>query len=241
MAGSCLNDWNINPDPETLDYHLKQWSEPYRSTVHFADFLEDRLEIADAVIDAGCGGGAPTWYLANRFLNCAFTGIDESKELIAHARRARNLDFEVDDLTSLRVRFGIDGVVLMQTLHCFPSPQIPIHQIATRIRPQWIAFSTLIYEGNINCKIIVSEPDRPRESYYNVYGLPGISAVLGSEGYGIVRYKPFKIDVDLPRPNNPDIMKTYTLATESSKIQCSGPLVLPWGFCLFERRHDLSH
>jgi SAM-dependent methyltransferase len=242
MAGSCLNDWNINPDPETLNYHLKQWNEPYRSTVHFANFISDRIEIASHVVDLACGGGGPTWYLADRFPGCRFLGLDESSELIAHARKARNLDFEIDDATNLRVRFGIDGVVMMQALHCLPAPQQALHQIATRIRPEWIAFSTLIYEGNINCKIVVSEPDRPRESYYNIYGLPGLIAVMAHEGYSISRYKPFKIDVDIPKPNNPDQMGTYTLTTEAgSRLQCSGPLVLPWGFALFARKHDHAH
>ncbi len=241
MAGSCLNDWNEHPDPVTLDYHLKQWNEPYRSTVHFADFIQDRAEIADNIVDVGCGGGGPTWYLADRFVSCKFLGLDISEELIAHAKRARNLDFELDDLRNLHVRFNVDGVVCMQALHCIPNPQIPLHQIATRIRPEWIAFSTLIYEGNINCKIIVSEPDRPRESYHNIYGLPSLIAVMDSEGYKIVRYKKFNIDTDLPKPNNPDVMGTYTLQTEGGKLQCSGPLILPWGFCMFERRHDLSN
>lgn len=237
MAGSGLNEWNITPDAETLNYHLRQWNEPYRSTVHFAEFIEDRVQTSSFIVDLACGSGAPTWYLADRFPGCRFLGLDESDELISHARRARNLDFEVDSAENLRVRFGVDGVVLMQALHCMPVPQIPLHQVASRIRPNWIAFSTLIYEGNINCKIIVSEPERPRESYYNIYGLPGLTAVMAQEGYSPVKYKPFKIDVDLPKPNNPDVMGTYTLAAKGRRLQCSGPLVLPWGFAMFERRH----
>jgi SAM-dependent methyltransferase len=236
LAGSSLNDWNINPDPATLDYHLKQWDEPYRSTVHFADFIADKLDIADLVVDIGCGGGGPTWYLADRFPGCKFVGLDVSEELINHARRHRNLDFELDDASNLRVRFGVDGVVCMQALHTFPAPVEPLHQIATRIRPDWIALSTLIYEGNINCQIIVEEPDRPRQSYYNVFGLPGLFAIMKMQGYHPIRYKPFKIDKDLPRPNNLDQMQTYTLMTQAgSRLQCSGPLLMPWGFCLFER------
>lgn len=242
MAGSSLNEWNIKPDAETLNYHLRQWNEPYRSTVHFADFIQDRIETSAYVVDLACGSGAPTWYLADRFLHCRFLGLDSSEELIAHARKARNLDFEVDSAENLRVRFGVDGVLLLQALHTMPAPQLPLHQVASRIRPEWIAFSTLIYEGNINCQIIVSEPERPRQSYYNIYGWPGLVAIMLAEGYVPVKYKPFKIDVDLPKPNNPDLMGTYTLKTNGgSRLQCSGPLVLPWGFCLFERRHDHSH
>ncbi len=242
VAGSSLNDWNANPDPATLYYHLRQWHEPYRSTVHFADFIADRIESSSIVVDVACGGGGPTWYLAQRFDRCRFVGLDISEELIKHARSARNLDFELDDLQNLRVRFGIDGVIAMQALHCLPNPVDPLHQIATRIRPQWVAFSTLIYEGNINCKIVVSEPERPRESYYNVFGLPSLTAIMANEGYTISKYCPFKIDVDLKKPVNPDFMGTYTLTTDAgSRLQCSGPLHLPWGFCLFERRYDSSH
>jgi SAM-dependent methyltransferase len=236
MVGSSLNEWNINPDPVTLAYHLKQWEEPYRSTVHFADFLEHQLEGADHVVDLACGSGGPTWYLANRFPATKFLGLDVSEELIGHARRSRNLDFEIDDAENLNVRFGVDGVVGMQMLHTMPDPGLPIHQIATRLRPQWMAFSTLIYEGNINCKIVVSEPQRPRMSYYNIYGLPGLVYALGQEGYQFSKYKKFNIDMDLPKPDNPDLMGTYTINTETSKLQCSGPLILPWGFVLFERR-----
>jgi hypothetical protein len=236
MVGSSLNEWNIKPDPVTLDYHLKQWNEPYRSTVHFADFIERNLEGADYVVDLACGGGGPTWYLASRFPATHFLGLDVSEELISHARRARNLDFEIDDWENLNVRFNVDGVTAMQALHTLPNPQLPLHQIATRIRPQWMAFSTLIYEGNINCKIVVSEPQRPRESYYNIYGLPSLAVVMNMEGYQLSKYKKFNIDIDLPKPNNPDLMGTYTLNTENGKLQCSGPLVLPWGFVMFERR-----
>jgi len=223
-------------DQESLKYHLRQWQEPYRSTVHFADFLESKLEVADYVVDVACGSGGPTWYLANRFPSTRFVGLDISEELIAHARPARNLEFECGDCTNLGVRFGVDGVIGIQMLHTLADPSLPIHQIATRIRPQWMAFSTLIYDGNINCKIVVSEPMLPRMSYYNIYGLPGLTYAARQQGYELTRYKKFDIDMDLPRPDNPDVMGTYTINTETSKLQCSGPLVLPWGFVLFERR-----
>ena len=57
---SELNAWNINPDPHTFAYHVRQYDEPYRSTVHFAEFVADKMKDAKFVIDAGCGAGAPT-------------------------------------------------------------------------------------------------------------------------------------------------------------------------------------
>ena len=238
MAQSGLNAHNISPDKVTLNYHLEQWNEPYRSTIHFCDFIQDELAQSNRVVDLGCGAGGPTGYLADRFPKVSFLGLDISEELISRARKSRNLDFEVDNAESLRVRFGIDGVVLMQTLHTMPDPAIPLHQIATRIRPRWVALSTLIYDGNINCKIVVSEPMIERMQYYNVFGLPGLMMGMRVEGYEFVKYREFKIDVDLPKPNNPDVMGTYTINTENGRLQCSGPLILPWGFVMFERHKE---
>jgi len=74
--------------------------------------------------------------------------------------------------------------------------------------------------------------------YYNIYGLPGLCKGMLNEGYVCTKHQPFKIDVDLPRPNDPDVMGTYTIKTENGRLQCSGPLILPWGFVMFERNHD---
>ena len=126
---------------------------------------------------------------------------------------------------------------MMQTLHTLPDPGEPLHQIATRIRPSWIALSTLIYEGDIHCTIIVLEPKIGRQQYYNIFGLPALVSGMQAEGYKFTRYEKFQIDVDLPKPRNPDVMGSYTINTENGRLTCSGPLILPWSFVLFERDH----
>lgn len=238
MAGTGLNEWNEHPDIHTLDYHLRQYDEPYRSTVHFARFIDFELKNSKFVIDAGCGAGAPTAYLAKTYPNCEFLGLDVSVELIAEARRARvleNLEFQVDDLNNLKINFGIDGVTLMQVLSWMENYESPLHQIATRLKPRWIAFSTLIYQGEIDCKIVVTEYQRPRQSYYNIYALPQLMQFLTGEGYRLKTCPPFYIDIDLPASKNPDLMASYTLPVNGVRLTCSGPLLLPWHFVLCER------
>jgi 2-polyprenyl-3-methyl-5-hydroxy-6-metoxy-1,4-benzoquinol methylase len=238
MAQSRLNDHNVRPDQETLAYHLRQWDEPYRSTVHFYDFIADKLADARRVVDLGCGAGGAIGFIAGSFPEVNFLGVDVSDELLQcaeHRSRLPNLAFERDNLENLKVRFGVDGVTMMQTLHTLPDPGLPLHMIATRIRPQWLALSTLIYEGNIDCRIVVSEALVPRMQFYNIFGLPTLKQNMASQGYRFIKHRAFKIDADLPKPNNPDIMATYTINTENGRLQCSGPLILPWGFVMFER------
>lgn len=227
---TALNAWNEQPDKVTLAYHENQKAEPYRSTVHFAEFIRGNMAGAEQVIDAGCGAGGPTNYLAQTFPSTQFTGIDVSRDLIERAEPSHNLDFEVESLEALKVRFDVDGVTLLQVLSWMPNYEQPLHQIATRIRPKWIAFSTLIYPGDIDAKIVVTEHRRPRQSYYNVYGMPGMIRFMAKERYRLVKAQQFEIDVKLP-PVDPNLMGTWT----AHGLQFSGPLILPWAFVMFER------
>ena len=225
-----LNAWNEHPDPETWSYHVNQYAEPYRSTVKFEEFIKEKLHGAELVIDAGSGSGAPTHYLASKHPGTKFTGLEISRELLASSKIKDNLTFERDDLTNLKVRFDVDGVTLIQVLSWLPGYETALHQIATRVRPKWIAASTLLWPGDIDCNIVVREHKRPRESFYNIYGLPGLMRFMAGEGYPLGQYRPFNIDIELPQ-SSPDYMKSFT----SNGELFSGPLYLPWGFVMFER------
>lgn len=231
-----LNEWNISPDPATLDYHSKQYAEPYRSTVHFAEFIREKMQETGVCVDAGCGGGGPTNYLSTAFPAVNFIGIDESEALITHAQgheqRTANTEFRVMSLENIEIMFGVDGVVLMQVLSWMPEYVTPLHQIRVRLRPKWIAFSALFYSGDIDCQIIVREHQRPRRSFHNIYGLPGLVRFMHGEGYKPAKIESFQIDIDLPE-GDPNIMSTRTVPPQRTMF--SGPLYLPWGFVMFER------
>ena len=81
MTSSALNEWNENPDAETLAYHLGQWKEPYRSTVAFAEFIRPFVKPSQSIADMGCGAGAATDYLARKFPKASWYGFDVSEDL----------------------------------------------------------------------------------------------------------------------------------------------------------------
>lgn len=230
-----LNEWNERPDAETLAYHARQYDEPYRSTVEFGLFAKDWMYKSKRIIDIGCGTAAASNYLAGMFEKTDFMGADVSENLLAIARKNKwlpNLFFSEFDVLNIEDKYTeIDGVISLQTLHVLPEYETAITQICTKINPRWMAFSTLLYDGGISCKIIVSEPNRPRESYYNIYSLPQMTRYLSTYGYKLTKSQPFIMDRKMPRPSNPDIMQTWTYGDK----QISGPLWLPWWFVMYER------
>jgi len=227
MAGSGLN--------ESLDYHLRQWKEPYRSTVYFEKFIAEKLKSSHRVYDLACGAGGATYYLAEKHPQTFFLGIDLDDKLIALAKPIFNLGFMVGDLYDLEETADIDGVVMQQSLHGLIDPIYALKKILKSLKPRWFAASTLIYEGRIDCRIEVSEPTIGRFQNYNILGLPLLCDAISD--YACIKFEKFDIDRDLPKPPNPNIMGTYTLKVKNSRLQCSGPLVLPWGFVMFERKH----
>ena len=230
MTSSALNAWNIDPDEETLAYHLRH-DERAESTMAFGNFIW-KILAGKPVLDIGCGAGGATAALQERFPNTRFSGLDISRHLISLATQTHpNIPFMVGDACRLNKMLRFDGVISLQTFSWMPNIERPLLQICNVIHPRWLAFSSLFYEGDISAKIVVDEPKRPRRAYYNIYSIPRTEEFMQTQGYKIAGLKPFTLHAELPRPANPHIMKTWT----HRGLQFSGPLWLPWYFLAFER------
>jgi SAM-dependent methyltransferase len=238
-------EWTV-VDDRSKAYHLEQWKSPKRSTMHFEEFAQQSLRACERVVDLGCGAGAATAYLASRHPKTSFIGVDLSPELIGMAQLLTpdnskgNLEFRVDDWFNLGKYPPATGVVSLQSLSWLPEFEAPLDSIIKHFQPSWIGLSSLFYSGDISCTIDVLEHTRERRSFYNVYSLPAVGRFCESRGYRIARASPFVIDIDLMRPENPDLMATYTISNQGEptlpeRLQISGPLLMSWYFVSLER------
>ena len=128
-----------------------------------------------------------------------------------------------------------DGIVSFQTLSWLPEYKVPLKQLSN-LNPNWIALSSLFYEGDIEYTIKLKNYYRPSnnsefgEMYYNIYSLIRVRKYFEQLGYNKFEYMPFEIDIDLPQTDNIDI-GTYTVKLENKKrIQISAALMMPWYF-----------
>lgn len=228
-----------------LEYHESQYDNPYQSTIAFCNYLKSKQLLTSeskfTIVDVGAGLGGNIYYLSSQFPNCTFLGIDLNPDLvnrgneILRAKRVENCNLIVGDIYSLdKMHFPeINGIVSFQTLSWLPGYEAALQQLCG-LNADWIALSSLFYEGRVSCKIEVSEYEESlqvsRNSFYNVYSLPIIKDFLKNFGYKSFDFIPFEIDIDLDKPNE-HVMGTYTEKTKGGKrIQISGPLMLPWYF-----------
>jgi SAM-dependent methyltransferase len=239
-------------DPK-LEYHERQFRQVYRSTERFCDWLNQiKFLVKDRparVADIACGMGANLAYMGTRYPSVSFTGVDINPELIVRGNdwlqrnSVANCRLVAGDLYSLTDshRGAYDGIVSYQTLSWLPDFEAPL-QAMTGVGAEWIALTSLFFDGDINCWVRLHDYSRPvtgkpyRESYYNIYSLSRIRDLFALYGYTEFVCQPFEIDIDLPKPTTPG-MGTYTeLLSDGRRIQRSGPLVLPWYF-VGARRH----
>lgn len=233
-------------DPISMRYHKKQWNEPKESTKSFSEFFSNELSLSKSILDIGAGAGAATFYLAKRFPQTNFLGIDQSRQLIDIAKKTRskfsstNLSFDTGDWFNLDKRLeGIDGVISLQTLSWLPEMKKPMTEIFEVIKPDWIGLLSLFYEGDISCRIEVFEHSRGSKFFYNCYSLKELSRLADEYSYKIDRTNCFNIEIDIPKPANIDLMGTYTEkvieGSEDKRLQISGPLLMNWYFVLIKK------
>ena len=98
------------------------------------------------ILDAGCGAGDHTLYLARRFPSARVVGVDVDATRIADntdvARRLglRNLAFRVENLTMLEDREEYDLIVSIDVLEHIPEQVRVIHRLRRALRPGGFGF-----------------------------------------------------------------------------------------------------
>ena len=232
-----------------IEYHKKQFQETYRSTIAFCEWL-DSYELFNSknkinIADIGAGAGSNLYYMSKKYSNLNLTGIELNRKLISIG----NEFFNDNNINNCILQYGdlynidksninaYNGIVSYQTLSWLPEYKIPLKKIAT-LNPDWIAISSLFYNGEVDLRIEIKDYSRPgnsnpyKEGFYNIYPLPHVKNYFKKLGYSKFEYLRFDIDIDLPKPQSKG-MATYTeMLKNGRRIQISGGILMNWYFVL---------
>jgi len=256
MSKQVRGEWNTKTS--NMDYFTRQLSNPYQSTISLFDFLEE-LELIDndsTIIDACCGSGCNTFYAAERFSLKNIIGFDYQEEFLSLARdyQDKNLESyhcasfiqgdvykidEVKDILRKKSIPSIDGIIFMQTMSWLIDWKESLYQLS-RLNSEWIAISSLFYEGLIEAQITINTyPDTKSECTsfpYNVYSIPLVEKYLKGIGFKDIYWRKFEIKSPLEKPDDINQMRTYTIEHKDGRLmQLSGPIMMPWSFVIAKR------
>lgn len=245
MMEQRLDEWTKNLHS---DYYERQFKTPYRSTVKYCDWLEELMVLNPQnklnIMDIGTAKGANLHYMNQRFPNCTFLGLDINNDFVKEGNdiikkeNVSNCHLEQGDLYNLdfaKHANKFDGIISYQTLSWLPGYEKALEEII-KLNSKWVSFTSLFYDGLVDCKIEVQEYNKPddkdsfRTSFYNIYSLPRIESFLLQRGFKVFKYIPFEIDIDLAKPEHSN-MQTYTQKlVDGKRQQISGPVLMNWFF-----------
>jgi SAM-dependent methyltransferase len=227
------------------NYHVKQYRQPYYSTIAFVNFLRKNHCILPNtnILDIGSGAGANIYYLAKHHTTTNFIGQDYNQQLI----RLGNTILKNYNQPNIKLEFGdwfklskayknyFDGIFNIHTLCVFKHLE-PTIKALVKLKPRWIAFNSLFYEGPLDVLIHIREnkpysyKDNDPDGDFNIFSLIKLEQLLKSYNYNHFIFEKFHIPVDLPKPTD-NGRGTYTIKTALEKrSHFSGPVYLPWYF-----------
>lgn len=208
-----------------IEWYTRQFKNPYRITVAFEQFLTGNVNIdGKKILDIGCGPGSALDYIAKRHPTSSFSGIDINTKLFElYSGESTNISFEYGDVFRLNPEYAgcYDGLISLQVLSWLPEYLKPLEEMC-KLKADWIAFSSLLYDGRINYTISLQNYERPTRNspfsqvYYNIYSVPLIQELLQDYGYRRFVYMPFEIDIDLDKPAHKNL-GYYTVKTQDHK------------------------
>jgi len=235
-------------------YSLRQYKKIYGNTVEFIKFIEKYIDLNKKnIIDLACGGGSNKIYLAKKYPQSSFLGIDYDRRLIEIGNKFKkdlsNVKFKIDDWrninfhknfiykknTSKILRGGSGGgIISFQTLTCLDMQISEIFKNFNKKKFPFLAFSSLLYEGKVDYKIYVKDFSKSEftEGWYNIYSIHTLKKILIKKGYKNFKFEKFNIQYNLPKPMHGG-MQSYTVKSYSGKRMIfSGALHIPYAFFL---------
>lgn len=183
-------------------YHQRQYCSTYESTVSLFDFLKNSISssaFADTkkILDVGCGAGANTFKLSEYFNSSSIIGIDNNLELIEYAKQnnksGSNIVFELQDLFNIKYN-NVDGIIAIQTISWVPSDDIyDSLEALLNIRPRWICFSSLGFDGNADAAITITNFSESGfwMSPYNILSNNKIVNLAKKFSYSVIKIEPY--------------------------------------------------
>lgn len=242
----------VNPFWQTdqrLDYHTRQFTTPYRSTVALQSFIRGHVDPSTVkqALDVASGAGANMYHLSKGFPDAQWTGVDLVREILDIGSGIMNgLDFHPQlvqgDLFNLTTHFPhdtFDLVLLLQTLSWLPTYEDALKQLLAVTKPRGtVIISSMFTDDLIDATTVVQQfsddgeftPLFSEPVNYNVYCYERFVSVCRTLGAKSVEAEDYLIDIDLQKPTDRRLGTFTRRLADGTRLQQTGPLFLPWKF-----------
>ena len=196
-----------------------------------------------SLLDIGCSNGNFLGHLKRELPGLDYHGGDLFPEIVEHNRANPNLagiTFEVMDIRDLGNEPRFDLVVANAVIHRFRDEEfaLALGSIARVTRPGgWLFAFEFFHPFEQELETVERTRPHPEGLTLVVRPYSKVGALLESLGYGPPEFRPFAIPIDLPRPDDPADVGTYTVRAEGhDRLNFRGSFYMPWCYLVARKR-----
>jgi SAM-dependent methyltransferase len=228
---------------QDINYHLRQFETPYRSTMALSRFMLPLLgDLRGNALDVACGSGGNIAHLGRAFPLLKWTGVDLAGDVLFETsrklfeERGQEVTLISGDFYKLdEIRGGsrFELVTCIQTFIILPEYRELLNQLLAATR-EWLIITSPLTDFDVDVTIAATDYTWPEDiqgpHYYSVFSLPRLEAICRAHGCREFVSEPFDIDIDLLPPEHKGL-GTYTmLLANGRRLQFTGPIHQPWKF-----------
>jgi SAM-dependent methyltransferase len=226
---------------EYSDYQQRYAETPRESDKVLIDLVREHAPEGGSLLDIGCSTGNLLLHLSRLLPGLELHGADMASDVIAACRsdeRLAGIDFHVENMLDMGLDRSFDVVTANAALMFFTPEELrrALSELGSIVSPggHLIGFD---YVQPFDAQVEIVETSRafPNGLHFFFRSERQVRDDLDAAGFGDVTFQPFHVPIDLPRPDDPGDISSWTRRTDDgTRLSFRGSLYQPW--CHFVAR-----
>lgn len=207
------------------------------------ELVREHAKPGASLLDMGCSTGNLLLHLSHLAPELELHGADMVGEIVEACRadeRLAGVEFYEQDMLDLKLERSFDIVTANAALMFFTPEELrrALGQLGTIVNPggHLIAFD---YVQTVDVSVEIVETSRafPKGLRFFFRGEREVRDLLDEAGFDEVALTPFHIPIDLPQPEDPAELQTWTRRTaDGTGLSFRGGLYQPWCHLVARKR-----
>lgn len=192
------------------------------------------------LLDVGCSTGNLLLHLKNQFSNTELHGADMTPAILEECRNTASLSgihFHHGNILDLQLEDTFDFITVNAVLYLFDEDEYrrALEQIFRRLKPGgWFVGFDFCHRFPQELAILEKSASHPKGLMLHFRPTSQVEDYLTDVGFVDARFEPFRIPIELPPNDDPNLI-TYTVkASSGENMLFRGALYQPW--CHFYAR-----
>jgi SAM-dependent methyltransferase len=223
------------------DYQQRYAETPRESDKVLIDLVREHAPEGGSLLDMGCSTGNLLLHISRLLPSLELHGADMATNVIAACRsdeRLAGIEFHEENMLDMRLDRSFDVVTANAALMFFTPEELrrALAELGSIVSQGGYLIGFDYFQPfDVQLEIVETSSTFPNGLHFFVRGERQVREDLDAAGFADVTFQPFHVPIDLPRPDDPRDISSWTRrADDGTGLAFRGSLYQPW--CHFVAR-----